>query len=178
MNTIERKYEYVLKQYRRDGFGRSYYFVDIYLNARIENSIMLQQLLSDNELERLFNVVISRLNKGDSVDFLDSTERKMNRLFGESKYNLSSLERALALNMGPERFETHYEKECYYLAFVPEGAECEVYETFWIDNRSPLMCLKMACQLGEKQATPYRILLSDRCTEVDSELLAFALSEN
>ena len=178
MNTIGRKYEYTVKQYRRDGFGRAYYFVDVYLNTRLENSIMIEQMLSDHELERFFNVAISRLNKGDNVDFLDSTERKMNQLFSENNNNLSALEHTLTLKMGKERFDTHYEKKCYYLEFVSENAGHEGQETFWIsDQHSPLMCLKMAHQLGEEQGLPYRILLSDKMTEVDSELLAFAISE-
>ena len=178
MNTIERKYEYILKQYRRDGFGRAYYFVDVYLNTWLKNSIMIEQMLSDNELERFFNVVISRLNKGDNVDFLDSTERRMNQLFAKSKYNLSELERTLALKMGKERFETYYEKKCYYLIFTSKDTGYEGQETFHIsETYSPLTCLKMAYQLGEAQGTPYRIVLSDKQTEVDSELLAFALSE-
>ena len=178
MNTIERKYEYIIKQYRRDGFGRSYYFIDVYLNTRLEKSIMIREMLSDVELERLLNVVISRLNKGDNVNFLDSTERAMNELLGESKNNLSALERTLERKMGKERFDTHYEKNCYYLAFVPKNADYEEHEIFWADHVSPLMCLKMAHQLGETKGVPYRILLSDKETEVDSELLTFALSEN
>ena len=179
MNTIERKYEYIIKQYRRDGFGHSYYFIDVYLNTWLEKSIMIREMLSDVELERFLNVVISRLNKGDNVNFLDSAERAMNELFLESKGNLSALERTLERKMGKERFETPYEKKCYYLEFVSENAVHEGPETFWIsDQYSPLMCLKMAHQLGETKGLPYRILLSDKETEVDPELMAFALSEN
>lgn len=179
MNTIERKYEYTIKQYRRDGFGRSYYFVDLYLNTHLENSIMISQELSNIELERLFNVLISRLNKGDNVDFWDSTERKMNQLILESQNNLSILEHNLVSKMGEEQFETHYEKNCYYLAYVPENAVDEVYERLQVSKTyTPLVCLKSAYQLGKKQGTAFRILLSDKKTEVDSKLLAFALSEN
>ena len=178
MNTIERKYEYTLKQYRREGFGRSYYFIDIYLNTRLEQSIMIGQMLSDDELKRFFNVAISRLNKGNNVDFLDSTERRMNQLFAKSKYNLSELEHTLALKMGKERFEIHYEKNCYYLVFASEDAVCMGPETFGVSEQySPLSCLKMAHQLAQAKGVPYRILLSDEETEVDTELLAFALSE-
>ena len=178
MNTIERKYEYTIKQYRRDGFGRSYYFIDVYLNTWLEKSIMIREMLSDVELERFLNVVISRLNKGDNVNFLDSAERAMNELFLESKGNLSALERTLERKMGKERFETHYEKKCYYLEFVSENAVHEGPETFWADHISPLMSLKMAHQYGKTKGVPYRILLSDKETEVDPELLTFALSEN
>ena len=122
MNTSERKYEYTLKQYRRDGFDHSYYFIDVYLNTWLEKSIMIRGLLSDVELERFFNVAICRLNKGDSVKFLESTEMTMNELFLESKINLSSLERTLERKMGKERFDTHYEKKCYYLVFALENA--------------------------------------------------------
>ena len=179
MNTVECKYEYAIKQYRRDGFGRSYYFIDVYLNARLESSIMIRELLSDIELERFLNVIISRLNKGDNVKFLDSAEMAMNQLLGESKGNLSALERTLKLKMGSERFETHYEKNCYYLVFSLENTVPSGPETFWVSEQySPLSCLKMAHQLGETKGVPYRILLSDKETEVDPELLAFALSEN
>ena len=178
MNTVERKYEYTLKQYRRDGFGRSYYFIDVYLNTRLENSIMIRELLSDVELARLLDVTIARLTKGENIAFATSDEKRMNQLFLDSKYNLDALERTLERKMGRERFDTHYEKKCYYLAFVPENAGHEVHETFWADRISTLMSLKLAHQYGETIGRPYRILLSDKETEVDPELLAFALSEN
>ena len=179
MNTIERKYEYTLKQYRRDGFGLSYYFVDLYLNTCLENSIIINQELSNIELERLLTVFISQLNKGDDVKFLDSTEIAMNQLILENKNNLSVLERKLASKMGMAQFETNYETDCYYLAFVPGNAVDEVYEPFQVSKTyTPLVCLKSAYQLGKKQGTVFRILLSDKKTEVDSELLTFALSEN
>ena len=179
MNTSERKYEYTLKQYRREGFDHSYYFIDVYLNTWLEKSIMIRGLLSDVELERFFNVAMCRLNKGDNVNFSDPYERAMNELFLESKINLSSLERTLERKMGKERFDTHYEKKCYYLVFALENAASIGPETFWVSEQySPLSCLKMAHQSGESKGVPYRILLSDKETEVDAELLAFALSEN
>ena len=178
MNTMERKYVYTLRQYKREGFGHSYNFVDGYENTRLMNSIMTRQVLSDDELGRFFNVFISHLHKGDNAEFRDSTERKMNKLFSENKHVISGIEQMLVSKKGREWFDTYYEKTCYFLAFALGDDGGEAYETFHISQTySPLMCLKMAYQLGEAQSTPYRILLSDRCTEVDPELLAFAISE-
>ena len=39
------------------------------------------------------------------------------------------------------------------------------------------MCIKMAYQMGESLKENYRIVLSDKVTVVDPELLAFAISE-
>lgn len=117
MNTIERKYVYTIRQYKREGFGHSYNFVDGYENTRLMNSIMTRQSLSDDELVRFFNVFISRLYKGDCAEFFDSTERMMNKLFSENKYAISGIERMLVSKKGIEWFDTHYEKTCYFLAF-------------------------------------------------------------
>lgn len=178
MNTLERKYVFTLKQYNKEGFGGSYCFVDAYQNDRLISSVMLGQTLSDNELERFFNVFLARLSKGNAVDFWDSTEKRMDQLLSKSQYRLSELERTLASKMGAERFETHYERKCYYLMFLSKEAGREVQETFHVsDTCPPLTCLKMAHRFGKMQGTAYRILLSDKITEVDPELLAFALSE-
>ena len=178
MNTIERKISYTAKQYKRMGFGHSYYFVDAYENARLMYSIMLDQPLSDDEMERFLNVFVERLNKGDDVCFFDSTEKRMNELFKKNKYRISALENTLASKMGKEKFDVHYEKRCYYLAYIPSGYSMEVDETLHISGfYNPLMCLKMAHQLGEKTGSEYRILLSDHLTEVDADLLAFAIDE-
>ncbi len=179
MNTIERKIVYTAKQYTRIGFGHSYYFVDTYENTRLMHSIMVDRLLSDDELERFLTVFTSRLHKGDDVSFLDSTEKQMNELFRTNKYKMSSLENTLLFKIGKDKFDIHYEKKCYYLMYIPTGYDREVQETFHVsDFYTPLMCLKMAYQLGEKTSSDYRILLSDRVTEVDADLLAFAINEN
>ena len=178
MNSIERKLIYTLKQYCRKGFGRTYYYVDAYVNSRLRQSIKIDKELSESEMERFLNVFIKRLNHGDSVDFLDSTERRMNQYFSRNKMNLLELEKLIASKMGQDKFDLHYEKKCYYLMWTPKGYNREVQETFHIsDTYPPLMCLKMAQQLGESEGESYRILLSDHSTEVDAELLSFAVSE-
>ena len=179
MRKFELKYDYSLKQYRRDGFGLSYYFVDLYLSSHLDSSIMLAGELSDGELERLLNVFVSRAQKGEDIHFQDSTETSMNQLILDSDSHLCRMEKRLAAKMGEERFETHYEKKCYYLAFIPKGGVDEVHETFHVSKGyAPLTCLKSAYRMGEKLGGEFRILLSDMKTEVDAELLAFALSEN
>ena len=179
MKTLERKYEYTIKQYQRQGFGHSYYFVDAYLGNRLEDSIMIERPLSDTELERFFNVFLERYHKGENVEFLDSTETKMNRLFSKNKYNISSLEERLSTKMGADKFKLHYESRCYYLMWPAKDSDFENQETFHISKHySPLMCLKMAYQMGETMGVKYRILLSDHLTEVAPELLAFAINEN
>ena len=176
MNAVERKIVYTAKQYTRSGFGHSYCFVDTYENTRLTHSIMVDRLLSNDELERFLNVFISRLNKGEDVVFLDSTERQMNDFFNKNKRKISALESTLLTKMGKEKFGIHYEKTRYYLMY---GYNQEVQETFHVsDFYNPLMCLKMAHQLGKESGSDYRILLSDHTTEVDAELLAFAINEN
>ncbi len=178
MNIVERKYEYTIKQYQRRGFGINYYFVDAYCGKRLEKSIIMYTPLSDSELERFFNVFLSRLNQGKDVDFVDSTERKMNELISNNKPMLSALEHTLSQKMGKTHFDTHYEKCCYYLLWRPQGYDSDVWETFHISKDcSPLMCIKMAYQMGESLKENYRIVLSDKVTVVDPELLAFAISE-
>ena len=49
MNSIERKLTYTVRQYERQGFYRSYFFVDAYENTRLMQSIMIDQLLNNNE---------------------------------------------------------------------------------------------------------------------------------
>ncbi len=178
MKTLERKYEYTIKQYQRQGFGLSCYFVDAYLGNRLEYSIIIEYPLSDSELERFFNVFLERYHKGEKVEFLDSTETKMNRLFAKNKYNMSALEERLSTKMGPDKFKFHYEDQCYYLMYFSKDFGRERQETFHISNQySPLMCLKMAHQMGSATSEKYKILLSDHLTEIDPELLAFAINE-
>ena len=178
MNSIERKLTYTVRQYERQGFYRSYFFVDAYENTRLMQSIMIDQLLNNNELNRFLNVFISRLNKGESTQFFDSTEKRMNKFFVENTCRLTSLEHSIASKMGKDEFEKHYEKQCYYLLFTPKGTDKEVEESFPVsETYSPLMCLKMAHQLGTAQGENYRIVLSDHLTEVNPELLSFAIGE-
>ena len=178
MEELKRIYTYLLKQYERKGFGHSYYFIDCYLNGRLTSSTLINFLLNKEELDRFFNVLMERFNKGDDVDFFDSTEIAMNKLFLKGKSNLANLESTLSSIMGKSRFDKHYESSCYYLMFRQTDSSSEAHETFWIsENCTPLMALKMADQLGKEIGTPYRILLSDKATEVDPELLQFALSE-
>ena len=178
MNKIEFKYEYTPKQYRRDGFGQSCYFVDIYLNTYLHDSIMTGQPLSDDELKCFVNVVIARGKNKDNLSFEDPLEKRMDELLLAGKSNLAALECSLAAKMGQERFDTHYEKSRYYLMYLWGEDQCELPETFWVSERNyPLKCLKMAHLMGKKTGKPYRILLSDKKTEIDPELLAFALSE-
>lgn len=179
MNELKREYVYVVKQYQKTGFAHAYHFVDAYANGRLEKSIMIDRPLSNEELERFFNVFLERLNKGNDVDFIDSTERRMNNFLIRDANNLSILEKILALKMGEEKFNLHYEKRCYYLVWSTNGLNYEHQETFHISKTyHPLACLKMAYQMGEKLGVDYKILLSDHTTAVDSELLAFAISEN
>ena len=178
MNTVERKIVYTAKQYTRTGFGHTYCFVDTYENTRLMHSIMVDRVLSNNELERFLTVFISRANKGTDVSFVDSTEKQMSALFENNKYRMASLEKTLSNKMGRDKFDIHYEKKCYYLMYVPAGYDREVQEAFHVsDFHNPLICLKMACQLGEKSGSDYRILLSDCATAIDAELLAFAINE-
>ena len=93
MNTVERKIVYTAKQYTRTGFGHTYCFVDTYENARLMHSIMVDRVLSNNELERFLTVFISRANKGTDVSFVDSTEKQMSALFENNKYKMASLEK-------------------------------------------------------------------------------------
>lgn len=178
MKLLEQKTTYSAKQYQRSGFGCTPYFVDLLINGHIEESLILEKLLSDDELNILLSVFTSRSQNGADASFYGTEQRSINELFRTNKYRLSALESTLARKIGREKFEKHYDKKCYYLSWpTDESGEC-AHETFWISEQfTPLSCLKMAYLMGERQFKKYKILLSDEKTEVDSELLAFAISE-
>lgn len=178
MKTAKREITYSAKQYRRSGFGCSPYFVDLQENGHLAGSLILDKPLSDDELRVLLNVFTSRSQGGADLSFSDTTERSLNELFNTDKYRLCALESTIARKMGRDKFEKNYEEKCYYLAWPIDGAGQYAHETFWISEQfSPLSCLKMAYLMGEGQFKNYKILLSDEESEVDSELLAFAISE-
>ena len=178
MESIERNNNLKFKEYRRNGFGHSFCFVDVYVNSRLKDSIMIPRFLYGEEIERFANVYISKAKGENDKVFLDSTENKINSFFKRNEYYKHEMEKVICSKMGKEKFEKHYETKCYYLMCTPLGEDKEWQETFHIsESYPPLNCLKMAKHLADIWGGSYRILLSDHETEVDKELLEFALCE-
>ena len=177
MEEVKRVIDYTVKQYKREGFGYSYIFIDCLVHGIIRESVLMDYELTKPELEVFLDVFRKRYEEGEDAKFIDHEERKMNEFFERNENKLINLEQMLSRKMGKERFEKHYERFCYYLTWLNEEDGHQTHETFWTEEHNALMVLKMADMLGKRLKYEYRIVLSDEKTDVDPELLSFALCE-
>ena len=178
MEEITHTIKYSLKQYDRKWGAYTHTFVDFYVNDFMELSIVLNHPYDKDELNMLLFVFSHRYEHHDHTTLNTTRQREMFALIDDNKRYLKDFEFFLESMMGKERFEKHYEKTFYRLVYLKNGKPTEFHETLHIsDEYHPLRCLKMAHYLAKKDGYDYRILLSDEETEVDKELLEYALME-